>query len=452
MPLSLSADAPRRLGRFEVLHELARGGMGVVYLGRYQDASGGARWAAIKTCLPELQSDPAFVAMFLDEARITAQIQHPCVVSVLEAAQDGEALYLAMEYVEGVRALDFARAAQATGGVPLSIALRILVDLLEALEVAHTQRARDGEWLRIVHRDVSPQNVLCGFDGRSRLIDFGVARASQRQTHTIAGGPPKGKLSYMSPEQVLENSLDLRSDLFSAGVLAWELFTGRRLFDATSVTALVAQVLDMPIVPPSKYRAGLPPALDYAVMTALQRSPALRPPTAAALADLLRRCTIAPASDSTMQTYMREILAESHANSSEILDLAARVPRDTALFSPAMSEPKPAVRTVAFYLSHADDGPNAEVVPTTTHGAARVAVAIAPESVGDTNWQWLFVALVLLGLALGTSGMLVRRRARMRRDHLLQLQIVTPIAIRRSLPLAGYRDVICADSDASFTQ
>jgi serine/threonine-protein kinase len=333
---------PRKLGRYELLHELARGGMGVVYLGRIRSVGGFSRMVAIKTCLQQHVRDKAFVSMFLDEARIAARISHPNVVATLDVEQ-AEELFLAMEYIEGERLLDVGRAANAHGGIPLSIALRVLVDALNGLHAAHVQEDSDGTPLQIVHRDVSPHNVLVGSDGLSRIADFGVARAEKRISRTLVGGAPKGKLAYMSPEQLLELPMDARSDVFAAGIVAWEFLTGTRLFDGESETSIVAQIIEAPITPLTMRRADVPVALSDAVLKALQRRVQDRFQSAAEFADALEHCGVHVASHRAVAEYLQRTMGDRAAQRVALrrrLEAMAPVPDNEA---PAVANTTPPV-------------------------------------------------------------------------------------------------------------
>jgi serine/threonine protein kinase len=225
----LPAAAPKRLGRYELLGELASGGMATVYLGRARGIGGFERLVAVKCCHAHLREDADFVSMFLDEARLAAKIHHPNVVPTLDVG-DAEELYLVMEYCEGDRLATLVnRAASRDGFMPVDVVLRIMVDVLQGLHAAHELTDTSGRPLQIVHRDVTPQNILVGVDGVSRLVDFGVAKAEAR-ANTTKDGALKGKIAYMAPEQIGEHEVSRQSDVFSAGVVLWEALASKRLF------------------------------------------------------------------------------------------------------------------------------------------------------------------------------------------------------------------------------
>ncbi|MBI5478859.1 MAG: serine/threonine protein kinase, partial [Deltaproteobacteria bacterium] len=216
-------------GRYELLRKIAAGGMGQVLLAR-KGAEGFEKLVVIKRILPHLVEDEEFFTMFMDEARITMRLDHPNIARINEFGVENGIHYIEMEYVAGedVRRVD--KRARAVGQtIPLGIILRIMADAAAGLDFAHKAKDARGLPLNLVHRDVSPQNVLVGFDGAVKLIDFGVAKAAGRAQHT-ATGILKGKFPYMSPEQADGLEMDGRSDVFALAIVMWELLTGKRLF------------------------------------------------------------------------------------------------------------------------------------------------------------------------------------------------------------------------------
>ena len=276
-----------RVGRYEALRPIASGGMATVYLGRAEGARGFERQVAIKAMHPHLADDPEFVTMFLDEARMAANIRHPNVVPTLDVAEEGGQLFLIMEYIEGFSLHAMKRALKKqNGSVPLPIALRIALDMLAGLHAAHELTSSDGAPMKLVHRDVSPQNVLVGVDGVSRIMDFGIARAEIRITAT-QGSQVKGKTAYMAPEQIRAQPIDRRCDVYAAGIVTWELITGERLFRADNEASLMQMVLDGVTRPPSEINRAVTPEIDAACMRALALWPAERCATAADFAEAL---------------------------------------------------------------------------------------------------------------------------------------------------------------------
>jgi serine/threonine-protein kinase len=269
------------LGRYVLHDEIASGGMASVHLARLLGPVGFSRTVAIKRLHPQLAKDPEFVTMFVDEARLAARVSHPNVVPTLDVvANDGE-LFIVMEFVRGVSLVHLMRAVKQRGArVPVPVALAILGAMLDGLHAAHEACDERGQSLGIVHRDVSPQNVLVGADGVARLVDFGVAKAIGRLHETTREGRLKGKLAYMSPEQLRAQPVDRRADVFSAAIVAWELLAGRRLFTGSEPGALMHAVLFGEIPPPSSVAPELDPRFDAAIARGLSRAPGDRWATA----------------------------------------------------------------------------------------------------------------------------------------------------------------------------
>ena len=270
-----------RVERYELLGELATGGMATVYLGRQRGPLGFSRTVAIKSMHPQFAKDEGFRAMFLDEASLTSRIRHPNVVPTLDIVVADSKVLLVMEYVDGVSLSTLVRAARAAGKpLQLNVAVAIVVDALHGLHAAHELLDEDGQPLSVVHRDISPQNIHVGSDGHARVLDFGVAKAASRR-YVTQSGEVKGKISYMSPEQLCGETVDRRTDIYAAGVVLWEVLTGHRLFDGTNEGEVVRKVLEGKLDPPSfRSDVELPLALDELVMKALAPKPELRFDTA----------------------------------------------------------------------------------------------------------------------------------------------------------------------------
>ena len=282
----------QRVDRYELVGEIASGGMATVYLARLGGVGGFQRFVAMKRLHPHLQAEKEFVEMFLDEARLSAGIHHPNVVSILEVGASPVGYYLVMEYVEGdTLARILARAAGHGKRIPTPIALRIILDTLAGLHAAHELKNDQGELVHLVHRDVSPQNVLVGVDGIARITDFGVARATSRLTTTRVG-QLKGKLAYMAPEQAQGDTIDRRADVFSAGVLVWETLAAKRLFKAENEAATLQRVMNDAIPSLARVAPHLSRELCAAVAFGLERDPSKRYPTAAQFADAIEAAAI----------------------------------------------------------------------------------------------------------------------------------------------------------------
>lgn len=261
---------------YEIVAKLKSGGMAALYLGRRQGAAGFAKHVAIKVVHEHLAEDEGFVKMFLDEARITARIEHPNVVHVHDLGFANDHYFLVMEYVPSVSLTQLMRAVAKLGRrLSPQVATWIAMQIASGLHAAHETTDDDGSPLHIVHRDVSPKNVLLAYKGYVKVIDFGIAKAVGRATKTT-GGMLKGTFRYMSPEQARGKDLDHRSDLYTLGIVLWEMLVMRRLFDADNDLALLDMVREPEVVAPSRL-VSIPSELDQVVMKALSRNVADRP-------------------------------------------------------------------------------------------------------------------------------------------------------------------------------
>jgi len=270
-------------GKYELLRKLATGGMGQIFLARPAGSTGLSRLLVVKRLLPHLATDRSFLNMFLDEAKIASRLDHPNIVRIHELGQAQGSHFLVMDYVAGedLRTMtDFAAAVAKP--MPLGVALRIVADAALGLHHAHQAKDGKGRPLGLVHRDVSPPNILVGFDGATKLIDFGVAKAAGRLQET-ATGFLKGKYPYMSPEQIDARPVDQRSDVFSLGVILWELCTRQRLFKGSNELTTARLVSDCSVPPPQRVNRDLPKEIDRVILKALQRNRDLRYPDASAL-------------------------------------------------------------------------------------------------------------------------------------------------------------------------
>jgi serine/threonine-protein kinase len=284
-----SSEGPcLKLGRYVVFDEFASGGMASVHLGRMQGPVGFARTVAVKRLHPQFARDRAFAKMFVDEARVASRIRHPNVVSTLDVVLAEKEVCLVLEYVHGLPLSTLLEAARAKGQqVPVGVALNIMLGTLSGLHAAHTALSDAGEPLGIVHRDVSPQNVLVGSLGVAQLVDFGVAKANQRLHESTGEGSLKGKLAYMAPEQLDGRAIDARADIYAASVVMWELLTGRRFVSAREPAAIVALVMSKALEPPSRWSAACTPEIDRVVLQGLARDRDQRFATAEEMASAL---------------------------------------------------------------------------------------------------------------------------------------------------------------------
>jgi eukaryotic-like serine/threonine-protein kinase len=285
MTVELSSDY-RVVGRYALYNEIASGGMATIHVGRLLGPVGFARTVAIKRMHPQFAKDPEYVSMFLDEARLAARIRHPNVIGTLDVVALSGELFLVMDYVHGETLGRLLRACRDKKlPIPRAVISTIMVGVLDGLHAAHEAKSDHGEPLGIVHRDVSPQNIMVGADGIPRVLDFGIAKATESSRSTL-DGQFKGKLRYVPPEQFHGRATRM-SDIYAASVVLWEAFTGRRLFEAKSDTETIAMVLAPKIVPPSHYVPSLPREVERIVMRGLSVDPAGRYQTAREMARAL---------------------------------------------------------------------------------------------------------------------------------------------------------------------
>jgi serine/threonine protein kinase len=341
--------AGTRLGRYELIRRFATGGMAELYLARTGGVSGLGGFekiVALKRILPQYAQNEDFVRMFLDEARLTATIQHANVAQVYDIGKCDDALFFTMEYVHGSDVRSVLHTLVKRGQtMPMADALTIAIGAAAGLHAAHERTASDGTPLGIIHRDVTPSNVLVSFDGCVKLIDFGIAKAERRTTETRAG-TLKGKIAYMSPEQCLGEPLDRRSDVFSLGIVLFELSTGTRLFPAENEYAALRQIVDQDAPKPSSRRPDYPPELEAIVMRALCRNREERYPTAQALQIDLEEFALSlglKTSTAHLGAFMRALLPERAAE--PLLDDHMRLPLPppSPVFSPTGTGEIPAL-------------------------------------------------------------------------------------------------------------
>lgn len=352
--------APLMIGRYAIFEEVARGGMAAVHVGRLCGPGGFTRTVAVKRLHPAYASDPEFVAMFLDEARLAARISHPNVVPTLDVVATGGELFMVMDYVHGESFLNLLGAAQATGALaPIDVVCQIVHDALLGLHAAHEACSPEGQPLAIVHRDVSPQNVLVGVDGIAKVIDFGVAKAVQRMRETRDGNV-KGKVSYMSPEQLSGQPVDRRTDIWAASVVLWEALAGRRLFDFPELGTIVASVLGGKLAPPSQYNPGVSPELDAVVMRGLAVSVEARYQTGHDMATALEEVMVL-APTRTVGVWVLKTAREPLEARDEII---SRTEHSEVPELPATSYPPAALGKPKTY-------------PTTTRARSRLGWALA---------------------------------------------------------------------------
>jgi eukaryotic-like serine/threonine-protein kinase len=380
---------PGRIGKFEVLSRISSGGMADVYRCRLKGIGGFEKILAVKRIRAERASDPRFVAMFLDEARLAASLSHPNIVQIFEIGEAGGTPYIAMEYVPGptlARLLREIRRRHRNHPMQAGPVARVLADICDGLHHAHTARAPGGAPLHLVHRDVSPQNILVSWQGLPKLLDFGVAKAHGRLTETQAG-MLKGKLRYMAPEQLL-GKVDPRADVFAVGVCLFEATVGRGPFapdDADEVT-LWSNITSGRLTRPSELIADYPPALEEVVLAAIEPDASRRCPSARELHDRLE------------ELVSREPF---RCNSRAVADWVTQlVPPDQDSAGPAAAAPRREATTAAERFPPTHSGAGSSVLPV----PARPAPAQPPRSTASRRPRALVAAALAAAGALAGMG------------------------------------------------
>ncbi len=394
-----AAVLPQKIGRYEVLGQLAIGGMAEILLARLSGPAAFARAVVIKRILRQYARTESFVTMFLDEARVVAQIRHPNVVQVQELGEDGGEIFLVLEYVAGENLSSVLKRSVARDErlEPVLVA-HIIAEACAGLHAAHELVSDDGRHQNLVHRDVSPQNLFVAYDGHVKLLDFGVALTEARAARTQAGDV-KGKFEYMSPEQVRAEPLDRRSDIFAMGIVLYELSSGRRLFKRSQPARTLDAICKEPITPPSRLVEGFPPALEAIVMKALAKDAADRFATAAEMRrELLEVARELPnpveALAERMQRWFEERIAEKE-------DMLRRVgDGDQVMQVPA---------------GEVEDDVPVPTVPEVTEGPAARG---EPSPARSRVWPMLVVA-VLAAAALSFGAVRLAMRATPRAEALL---------------------------------
>ncbi|MEM1033598.1 MAG: protein kinase [Myxococcota bacterium] len=313
---SETGSEPQRVGRYLLFDEIASGGMATVHYGLMLGEEGFSRVVAIKRVRTDKRADEGHSDSLLDEARLASRVKHPNVVPPLDVFwHDGE-LLMVLEYVAGASLSRVLRAVPKGETIPLRIGATIVTQVLHGLHAAHDAKSAAGKPLGIVHRDVSPQNILVGRDGLARILDFGIAKASERLTRSLQG-QVKGKLAYMAPEQ-LQGASDRRTDVYTTGIVFWEVLAQRRLFRAKTTREMFAKVLGRTIPAPSLHRDEIPPELDAVVMRALAKDPEERFPTARAFALAIEAC-IGMVSSAQVADYLQALSGPSLAAQAEVI-------------------------------------------------------------------------------------------------------------------------------------
>src|SRR4051812_20394239 len=278
--MGVAADAliapGTKLGKYRVLHRIAFGGMAEIYLARASGIQGFEKYVVLKRILPQFAENHQLIRMFLQEARLAAILDHANIAQVHDIGEEGGVFFFTMEYLHGEDVRVMAKKLAAQGEhIPLQHALHIVIDAAAGVHFAHEKRGSDGASLGIVHRDLSPSNIVVTYGGGVKVVDFGVAKIAT-DPELSANQSLKGKLAYMSPEQVSRGSVDRRSDVFALGIVLYELTVGRRLFKGADEVETLRAVVDMKVQRPSEAVPAYPPDLERIVLKALERAPERR--------------------------------------------------------------------------------------------------------------------------------------------------------------------------------
>jgi serine/threonine protein kinase len=321
-----------RLDRYEMLCPIATGGMAQVWVARLHGKHGFEKLVAIKSILPKYAEDQRFQQMFLDEARIASKIEHTNVAQILDLGEEHHVLFLAMEWVDGESLSKLARAVERRGTrIPTGILARVLADTLGGLHAAHELRGDDGALLGVVHRDISPQNILISTKGAAKLIDFGIAKARDRVAEDTNAGLLKGKIHYMAPEQANGSDVDRRADLWAIGATLYHLLTGRPPFEGEN------QLATLHLLTSGKPPAPLPPFVPRAVAEVVEKSLSFdadeRYATAADMQAALEHAMVEArcvATQADVARYVTEQLADRNRARREAVDLAVAAAKERA--------------------------------------------------------------------------------------------------------------------------
>ncbi|HSO31675.1 MAG TPA: protein kinase [Labilithrix sp.] len=390
------------LGRYALYQELAAGGIGSVCLARMRSEAGFSRIMAVKRLHPHHAKDPFFVTMFLDEARMAARVRHPNVVAVLDVVSADDELFLVMEYVAGESLGKLLAAARERGGrIEPAIAVAIMSGVLEGLHAAHLATNERGVPLQIVHRDVSPQNVLVGVDGVPRVVDFGIAKAVGRVQESTQAGQIKGKLVYMPPEQFADGKLvDRRSDVWAASVLLWEMLVGRQLFPETP-DALRYLAGAEEITPPSAH--GAPDVLDAVVMRGLARRQDERFQTAREMLVAMERL-VTPAPARRVAQWMQKLARDALNKRAALVE---EIEAEASRMSAAMAVDRS--RTPDEVIG-APANPQANETSLSSGDAFVEPVVMVPAGRRRTLGIWVVLALVVGGVGMARYQGAIRSR------------------------------------------
>ncbi len=384
------------LGRYELLLPVAAGGMAMVWAARLKGSRGFQKIVAVKTMLPKLSEDPQFERMFLDEASLASRIHHPNVVEVLDLGEMSGVLFIAMEWLDGVPLNQVMKAAKSAAGIPSPVAIHILTHAAEGLHAAHELKDDEGAYIGLVHRDVSPQNILVGYDGFTKMVDFGLAKATALGDGATRAGQLKGKISYMAPEQIRGDPLDRRADVFALGVVLYAVTTGKHPFRRESEGAtLFAISSPEPAPAPSRFMT-YPPELEAVLMKSVAKDPDKRYSSALEFARALEQTL--PESERAhggerVGQFINGLLGAQHEQQKAALAEALRR-ADRASIAPGVG------------LDGLAGTGASSVSSLSAVGLSRPTndLLTTPDFVPPTTWERLRLPVAVVGLALAAGG------------------------------------------------
>jgi serine/threonine-protein kinase len=377
--------------------------MATIHLGRWIGAGGFQRTVAVKALHPVLGADKGFRDMFFDEARLAARIRHPNVVGIVDVIDDDGELYIVMEYVEGVTLAQLAGEARRLKKViPPGIVKRIMCGVLAGLHAAHVARDEHGTPLGVIHRDVSPDNIVIGADGYARLIDFGIARALGRYAATQAGWV-KGKPSYLAPEQVKGETLDHRTDIWGTSVVLWQALTGKRLFRGSSPAEIVHKILMQPITPVSALRSGIGTDLDTVVLKGLARDRRARWASAAQMAEALE-ATGGMASHRATGAWVEAVAAERIEKARALVAVVESTALSDDVDARVSAAPPEARVSLTLEEPNFHDEPSRTQLTSHADTTQSIETARAPRSALAIAVTALLIAVIAAGTAWRYAG------------------------------------------------
>jgi serine/threonine protein kinase len=365
------------VGRYRLQRKLASGNMGEVFLAEYSGEAGFRKRVVVKRLYRHLQQHPEAVRMFQDEAHVLSSLSHPNIPQVFDLGCTDGHWYLVIEHVPGHTLSELCAGATRVGAaMPLDAIVSVLEQLCDALHHAHERNDDEGRPMRIVHRDVTPHNLMITPDGFAKLLDFGVARTAKDESK---GGALKGTLAYMAPEQVRGQRLDKRSDVFSTGVILYELTTGRRLFNGSEIDVMTA-IVERDVTPPSVWVPGFPPELEHILMTALSRDRVRRYPSAQHFARALEELAVSLGVIATHQALLRfyqQVFTEDERRERSTGTFGTAVSTGTGSGAVAFHEPAPETRAIG--RRSVRDPSSSGAVPLHELSALRAELPFEPE-------------------------------------------------------------------------